>query len=271
MGILRRVLKSALLIVGSTLIVSAVALVATSFASQWLHDQQSPTATQESLPASLNTAEKELPISRDSGSDASVASQSTDNQLLDATSAPAASAAEAKTPIPTPPISTATSIPEPTAVSTPAAARSLGRPVRLVIPSIHLDTPVDPTGIQDGVYQVPWWNVGWQEDSALLGEPGNTVLNGHVLTIDAGKVFYHLKELQQGDLVYVYSHGYRTTWVVDSSRKVSSSSTAFIAPTEDTRLTLYTCDGSFDWKTRTYSDYRVVIAHLLKATPTPQP
>jgi LPXTG-site transpeptidase (sortase) family protein len=266
---IRRVLRVALLVVGTFLIVTSMALAATAFASQWLHDLQNPVAAQESLPARIDATVDPLSISGDDGNLGSTASPESEVGAQGSMGASAATASSNEDPTPTEPIPT--DLPTPEATPDPTPVPGFGRPVRLVIPSIHLDAPVDPMGIRDGVYQVPWWDVGWQNDSAPLGVPGNTVLNGHVLTIDAGKVFYRLKELTHGDLVYVYSQGYRTTWMVDSTRRVPNTAMAFVTPTDDTRLTLYTCEGAFDWKTRTYAEYRVVVAHFVKATETPQP
>ena len=78
--------------------------------------------------------------------------------------------------------------------------------------SIDLDAPIIPTKIKEIDYQgQPYYQwlapnepaVGWHEASALLGSPGNTVLNGHHNVY--GEVFKDLVNVHEGDLIEVYS------------------------------------------------------------------
>lgn len=138
----------------------------------------------------------------------------------------------------------------------------LGQPEWMVIPSIGLNARVREVGISNGTYEIPWFDVGWQNDSQPIGVPGNTVFNGHVDTIDAGRVFLRLKDLAPGDAIYVYTPEYRSAWVVESSEAVPNTDWSFIYPTDDLRITLYTCEGTWSWATRQYSHYRVVVARL---------
>lgn len=135
----------------------------------------------------------------------------------------------------------------------------------MVVPRVELNALVTSVGLNDGQYEVPWWDVGWAEDSPVLGAPGNSLFSGHVDTIDAGRVFARLHELRPGDLVHIYSERYRTAWVVESSRRVPNTEGRFVQPTADVRATLYTCEGAFNWATRRYSHYRVVVARLVEA------
>jgi sortase (surface protein transpeptidase) len=132
----------------------------------------------------------------------------------------------------------------------------------MVIPAIELNAGVRSVGVKYGVYDVPWYDVGWQNNSAPLGAPGNTVFNGHLDTIDAGRVFYRLHQLQPGDAVYLYTDGYRTDWVVEWAGSVPNADWWFVEPTDDLRLTLYTCEGAWNWLAQQYSDYRVVVARF---------
>lgn len=87
-------------------------------------------------------------------------------------------------------------------------------PDRLVIPSIFLDTPILSVHYKDvdigGTIYHQWrvpaeFAVGWQDELALLGVSGNTVLNGHHNAY--GEVFQNLVELKIGDEILVYSQG----------------------------------------------------------------
>ena len=130
-------------------------------------------------------------------------------------------------------------------------------PDRLVISSIGLDAPIIPTKIKEVDYQgqvyYQWLApnkpaVGWHEASALLGSPGNTVLNGHHNVY--GEVFKNLVNVHEGDLIEVYSgkneYRYRVALAMLLPERFKSLSIRFenarwILPTTDERLTLITC------------------------------
>ena len=111
------------------------------------------------------------------------------------------------------------------------------------------------------------WLNGYHADSALVGEVGNAVFNGHLETIDAGKVFARLHELSAGDAVYVYTTTHRFDWVVQDVQRVANTERAYIQPTADTRITLYTCAGSYDPRTQDYTHRLVVVGKLVGASP----
>jgi len=148
-----------------------------------------------------------------------------------------------------------------------ATARSTERPVWMNIPRIKLDSSVVEVGVQDGEYQVPSFDVGHHEGSANPGEPGNSVFTGHLETINAGRVFARLKELSVGDTVYTYTRTHRYDWVVQEVRTVPNSEKSFILPTQDTRITLYTCAGTFNPLARDYTHRLVVVGKLVQAGP----
>lgn len=130
-------------------------------------------------------------------------------------------------------------------------------PLRLVIPDINLDAPIltaTPELVNiDGVNFQQWlspdeYAVGWHESSAKLGEAGNTVLNGHHNIY--GEVFRHLIDLNQSDMIMVYSNQYLFTYKVTNkmilpekyeSMDVRVNNAQWILPSVDERLTLITC------------------------------
>ena len=144
-----------------------------------------------------------------------------------------------------------------------AATKAVGeRAVWMTIPRIGVDAPVMEMGLQGGEYQVPSFDVGHHADSANPGQPGNSIYNGHLQTINAGHVFARLHELRPGDVVYVYTASYRFDWVVEASHTVRNSDRGFLQPTAEPRLTLYTCAGTFNLRTRDYTHRRVVVGRL---------
>jgi sortase (surface protein transpeptidase) len=82
------------------------------------------------------------------------------------------------------------------------------RALWIEIPRIGVDARVVEVSVQGGEYQVPSFDVGHHADSANPDEPGNSVFNGHLHAIEAGRVFARLHELAQGDMVHVYTPGW---------------------------------------------------------------
>ncbi|MCB9421220.1 MAG: sortase [Ardenticatenaceae bacterium] len=132
-----------------------------------------------------------------------------------------------------------------------------GEPVRLVIPTIDLDAPVGVVSMEkitDGdqtYYQWPVPNefmAGWHDNSARLGEVGNTVLNGHHNIY--GEVFRDLIDLEEGDEIILYDQDRSYSYEVTDKEilaergqpmEVRIENAQWIAPTDDERITLITC------------------------------
>lgn len=143
---------------------------------------------------------------------------------------------------------------QPTAIAQPLGTA----PTRIRISAIRLDAPVVPidwevietTAGAQGIWKVPDWRAaGWHNTSALLGVPGNTVLNGHNTTY--GEVFRDLYKLQEGAEIVLEGEGSSTyTYTVESlyilkeanqPLEVRLENARYILPTMDERLTLVTC------------------------------
>ena len=178
-------------------------------------------------------------------------------QALSANPGEAVVALRQLTPTPSP-----TPAPEP-----PARGAPYGRPTWMTVPRIGVNSGVSEVGLAYGEYQVPSFNVGYHADSAAPGERGNAVFNGHLTTINAGRVFLRLQELRPGDAVYVYTPTHRLDWVVQSARTVPTSDYSFIHPAADTRITLYTCAGRYNPLTRAYTHWHAVVGSLAYVSP----
>ena len=143
------------------------------------------------------------------------------------------------------------SLPQPAALTPVEPAGDI--PTRIIIPSINLDAPIETVGWStvDGVsmWDLPdHFAAGWLKTSALLGQPGNTVLDGHH-NID-GKVFQHLVDLKAGATIeldansQVYFYRVTTLRILperDQPMAVRLQNAKWIQPTTDERLTLVTC------------------------------
>jgi sortase A len=152
----------------------------------------------------------------------------------------------------------------------PAPTPSGARPDRLLIPRLNLDVPVEEVGLvaSDVAPDVSAWGVpayraaGWLNTSAPLGQPGNTVLDGHHNVL--GEVFRDLWTLQAGDEITLMGAGqtrqYRVSEVLilperDQPLAVRLANARYIQPTGDERLTLVTC-----WPYEDNSHRTVVVA-----------
>ena len=172
------------------------------------------------------------------------------------------------------PVTPATPTPSPAPTATPIPRP----PARIVAPAIELDAPVVAMGWKMVEYQgrqVAEWDVpkdaaGWHVNSALAGQPGNTVLSGHH-NID-GKVFRYVVDLDIGDEIILYAGDQAFAYIVTEKYILKETSmpwavrqknAQWIAPTTDERLTLVTC-WPYEWPGNTH---RVIVV----AKPRPDP
>jgi LPXTG-site transpeptidase (sortase) family protein len=211
------------------------------------------------------------------------ARQATPVPAVLATPAPTVAPAPA-TPAPAPPATPApAAAAQPDAVTpvglTPADAsdrdRAARQPppgyaVRLAIPAIKLDTPVQQGGIVEdaqgnAIWQtVPFVAVHYGDLTALIGQPGNAVIAGHVVTLNEGNVFRFLYQLDIDDQIQVWDdHERERDYHVVEAKLVAPSDTSVMDPTPDETLTLITCGGTFDPVKREFSERLIVVAKPL--------
>lgn len=130
-------------------------------------------------------------------------------------------------------------------------------PQRLIIPTIDLDAQIIPVQSQEleveGKIFQQWLapdsqSVGWHFNSANIGSPGNTVLNGHHNI--HGQVFRRLSELQISDRIQIQADGQIYEYVVGTililpekhqSLETRLSNAQWIQSSDDERVTLITC------------------------------
>jgi LPXTG-site transpeptidase (sortase) family protein len=145
---------------------------------------------------------------------------------------------------------------EPTPTAVPTQVEALV-PSRVVIPAISLDAPVTLASSQKirmyGQTFYQWlapdmFAAGWHTNSAFLGQPGNTVLDGHHNI--SGRVFGRLIDLNINDKVDVYSGDRVFHWIItnkmilperDAPLAQRLENARWIGHSDDTRLTLITC------------------------------
>jgi hypothetical protein len=145
-------------------------------------------------------------------------------------------------------------------------------PTSISIPRIGVRANIMTLGTNsDGTVQVPPLDqallAGWYEPGPSPGEPGNSVIVGHVDSAAIGPaVFFSLGALQPGDTVSVERADGRTaTFRVDSVAsypKDAFPTEQVYGPSDRPGLRVITCGGQFDEATGDYPDNVIVFASL---------
>ena len=141
-------------------------------------------------------------------------------------------------------------------------------PTRIAIPSIKVDSVVEPVGYQLTAQSLGWQTaenaVGWHRSSAVPGSPGNTVMSGHNAT-RGSRVFRDLYKIKTSAAITVTSNGIDHQYVVTdiiilpyvfASEYRRGQIAALLGQFGDERLTLITC---YPWFTNTHR--LIVVAH----------
>jgi hypothetical protein len=141
-------------------------------------------------------------------------------------------------------------------------------PVRVELPRLGVDAPVDPTGTTaDGLMELPEdvARVGWYRHGPAPGEDGSVVLAGHVDSREQGLGELHpLRRSAPGDEVLVTDAAgavarYRVV-AVESLPKERLPLDRLFARSGPSRLVLVTCGGPFLAERGAYRDNVVVVA-----------
>lgn len=162
-----------------------------------------------------------------------------------------------------------------------AAAANVQRPAASVdpqsikIPALDIDQDLIELAVVGTDLQVPddYSDVGWWRGGPAPGDPGASVMVGHVDSPTGPAVFYQLSGLRSGDEITVgFDNGSRTVFTV---RKVQAyersgfpSARVYRSHGKPT-LHLLTCGGSFDSEAGQYSSNVVVYADLVQRVPGP--
>jgi len=140
-----------------------------------------------------------------------------------------------------------------------------GRPVRVVIPAINLDSRILSVGQEkNGEMSVPSGkssDVGWYKYGTTPGNMGSAVLDAHVFA-----AFANLNKLKAGDNIFVVTDkGEKLRFVVGEAKTYklgSLSSKTLFSQNDAKRLNLITCAGSLTKDKSTYTHRHVVFAVL---------
>lgn len=202
--------------------------------------------------------------------------------LLGACSAPAQD--EAAPALPAPAVATSAPAPEPApapssdVLPVPVRSAALGAtqtvdrpaPVRVTVPSLDIDIPVDPVGVEDdGQMEIPPRadRAGWYRYGAAPGDAtGTSVIAAHVDSVASAGLgpFARLLDLNPGSEVTVeLGDGSTAVYVVDEVRRVPKTDVAWdqiFVREGSPQLALITCGGTWQPQVRHYSDNVIVLA-----------
>jgi len=121
----------------------------------------------------------------------------------------------------------------------PRAGGALGPPMRLVVPSVGIDTGVTTLGVTNGAWQSPSYGAAYLRGTAWPGHAGNEAITGHD---DAdGAVFRRLGGLRAGAEALVYAGARVYRYRVTALRVVPPTAVDVLRPTRGATLTLITC------------------------------
>lgn len=135
-------------------------------------------------------------------------------------------------------------------VAMPEIKTTMGKPVRLVVPDVDIDVPVD-----DGIYNPDTgeWTLSSKRAQYATITPlandfqGNTMIYGH----NNWWVFYKLKNLQPGHVAQVHTDsGYIFSYKYQKAEDVKPDDVSVFDYQGPPKLTLQTCTGDwYQWRT----------------------
>ena len=149
-----------------------------------------------------------------------------------------------------------------------------GVPVRLVLPLIGVDVPVEPLSLSDDLTMPAPQHagvVGWYTFSAEAGMPGNAVLAGHRDWQRQRGAFFSLGALGEGADIWVQDGSgawylYQVIWSASLPEETLLVGDV-VGPTDTPSLTLITCSGTFSQTAGQFLERRIVRAELTATIP----
>ncbi len=118
-------------------------------------------------------------------------------------------------------------------------------PVEIKIENLKIDLPIYQTEISNGDWEEIDYGLLHLSNTAIPGETGNSVIYGH----NTPALLGNLRNIDVGqEIVVSFSDGSFKTFVTIDSFNVTPDQTHILNTTEETKLTIYTCNGFFDEK-----------------------
>lgn len=142
-------------------------------------------------------------------------------------------------------------------------------PRYIKLPTIEVEGFIQKVGVdQNQEIAVPT-NIhiaGWFVDSVKPGQPGLSIIDGHINGRGSDGIFVNLEKLKKGDTYTVEfgdgtSKEFKVTDVTSVETKDAPSVLFSQDPNNSSQLNLITCGGNFDTNSRSY-DKRVIISSV---------
>ncbi len=119
---------------------------------------------------------------------------------------------------------------------------------RLVIPKIGVNVEIVFGTDQDEALNRGIWHI---PGTSTPEKGSNTVLSGHRFRFLSGpRTLYLLDKVTKGDPIIIYWNGKEYDYVVTGSKIVQPNQVEILDPTDETRLTIFTCAPLFSTKER---------------------
>lgn len=118
-------------------------------------------------------------------------------------------------------------------------------PIRIVIADAHIDLPIFPALIKNGIWETTTQGASYLLASPTPGDRGNSIIYAH----NWASLFGKLVVVHPGDKVEVdYQDGTKKFFTIEYTSVVPSDASGILSASSDKRITLYTCTGWFDTK-----------------------
>lgn len=128
-------------------------------------------------------------------------------------------------------------------------------PTNITISAVGINLPIYTATIVHHVWQTTDLGASYLTSSPLPGEKGNSIIYGHNWT----SLFGRLVNVKVGDKVVITYPDHKTkTFVIAYTSVVTPNEGSILDPTNDKRITMYTCTGLFD-------SHRFVAVAILKS------
>ncbi len=117
------------------------------------------------------------------------------------------------------------------------------KPAKLYVPRLARVLAVSDGQVVDNRWTISQTGVSYLVGSAIPGEQGNSVIYGH----NRKNILGGLPVLKQGDTIYVVlQNGNFAKYHVSQTMEIKPTQVEILAPSPDSRLTIYTCSGFLD-------------------------
>ncbi len=167
----------------------------------------------------------------------------------------------------------------PLAKDTYVSTAAPSEPKYIRLPSIQAEGFIQKMGIDQNQQIAAPGNVnlaGWYVNSALPGQAGLSIIDGHVDGLTSPGIFKRLGQLKKDDkFVIELGNGSELNYVVASASVVANDQAAGVLFSQDpkvsSQLNLITCGGAFNRASKSYEQRVIITATLLPASSSGRP